>query len=448
MNDKSSLPEVHFFNQALNDLGHSSVGEYLFKYLNNLKAKTYIIENKYIDKDYLIDFSNFYSRSFDIDEKFTTRLHFFSPFFSDKDLKRLLIDYDEKILEKLNSTYLGFVVIKPIHDSNGCPIIGRTVLKTYPLKDKGECRYFVTGLHNLSFFGIPLKIKALPFQTQDKAVGACATAACWIASHPLNDLFGIPKHSPFEVTEKSVVFPSLERNYPSEGLSLYQMKNYFNSIGLETEFIDVRNIHKYQDYTADDDIVTDVVRAYTKIKLPIIATLRLTGENNSAFHAAVISGYRHKHGTLKELYVHDDQIGPYSKVIPIGKFTEWDNEWVKNGEFSHLYVDHLIVPIYPKIRLSFARIYNIFLKKHKRNAEQFESTHGTKFTTTLYLMEVRKYKEFIWKHPCKDKEEVLTEHFPRFLWVIRYTYHGGLIMDYVYDGTSVFPKELRVIDFL
>lgn len=89
MNSKSSFPKVHFFNQALNELGHSYIGEYLFKYLNNLKAKTYIIESEYIDKDYLIDYSNFYSRSFDIKEKFTTRLHFFSTFFSKKDLNRL-----------------------------------------------------------------------------------------------------------------------------------------------------------------------------------------------------------------------------------------------------------------------------------------------------------------------------------------------------------------------
>lgn len=225
------------------------------------------------------------------------------------------------------------------------------------------------------------------------------------------------------------------------------MKNYFNSIGLETEFIDVRNIRKYKDYTANDDIVADVVRAYTKMGLPIIATLRLKSGDNGAFHAVVISGYRHQHGILKELYVHDDQIGPYSKAIPIEKFEKWDNEWIKRGEFSHLLVDQLVIPIYPKIRLSFARIYNIFLKKHKRIIEQLEPILRIKLTPTLYLMEIRQYKEFIWKHPCKNKEEVLCTHLPRFLWIIRYTFHGRLIMDYVYDGTSVFPKELCVIDF-
>ena len=68
-------------------------------------------------------------------------------------------------------------------------------------------------------------------------MGACATIACWISLFPLVSLFGVQTQSPIEVTEKSVSFPADCRNFPSEGLSLYQMKNYFNSIGLETEFI-------------------------------------------------------------------------------------------------------------------------------------------------------------------------------------------------------------------
>jgi hypothetical protein len=40
MDSKSPFLEVHFFNQALNELGHSYIGEYLFKYLNDIKAGT------------------------------------------------------------------------------------------------------------------------------------------------------------------------------------------------------------------------------------------------------------------------------------------------------------------------------------------------------------------------------------------------------------------------
>jgi hypothetical protein len=448
-NKKSSISGVQLFGQAMNELGYSSIAEYLFKYLSDLKAKTYVIENEYVDKDYLIDYSNFYARSFNINEKFTTRLHFFSAFFSKEDIINVLIECDEKILKKLNDTYLGFIVIKPILDSNGNRIIGRTILKTYPLKDNDECRFFITGSHDVSFFGIPLNIESLPFQTQDEAVGACATAACWISSNPLSDLFEIPKYSPFEITEKSVFFPFPERNFPSEGLSLYQMKNYFNSIGLETEFIDIRNIGKYEEYTSNDDIVADAVRAYSKMGLPIIATLKLVNQSQqkSDFHAVVISGYRHKRGNLKELYVHDDRIGPYSKVIPVGNFSKWDNEWIRNGEYSSLFVNQLVIPIYPKIRLSFARIYNVFLKKHRRIAHECEPKLGIKFNPALYLMEIRQYKKFIWEHSCENKEEILCKPFPRFLWIIRYTYHGTPLMDYVYDGTSVFAEELCIIDY-
>lgn len=449
MNTEMPLfPEVHPLAQSMNELGHSQIAEYIYNYLNDIKAKTYVIENEYIDKDYLVDFSNFYARSFNIMDKFTTRLHFFSAVLSEKKLKQFLKKPSKKTLEILNDIYLGFSVIKPIPDSKGNPIIGRTLLKPYPIIDNDERRFFVTGLNDISFFGIPLNIESLPFQTQDKAVGACATTACWISSHPLSDLFGIQKYSPFEVTEKSVFFPFPERNFPSEGLSLFQIKNYFNSIGLETEFIDIKKIQKEEEYVpSEDDIVADVARAYTKMGLPIIAALRLVVGNNSEYHVAVISGYRHKHGIIKELYVHDDQIGPYSKVLPDENFSKWINEWITREKFSKVFVEKLVVPIYPKIRLSFAKIYKTFLKKHKRTQQKVESIVEEKLTPRLYLMEIRQYKKFLWENPCENKIDLLCKSFPRFLWIVRYSFHEIPIMDYVYDGTSVFEEELCSITF-
>lgn len=451
--EKEDSNLVYSFTQIKDILGDSDQGKYLFRYLSELDAKTCVLENNYVDKDYLIDYSNFYARSFSNLNRFTKRLHIFSQSFSKEEFKDVLTNIDEKILKKLEDSYLGFVVIKPIDDSRGNPLIGRTILRTYSTAIKGtdnidERRFYITGSYSVSFFGIPLKIESLPFQSQDTAVGACATAACWISLHPLSELFGIEKYSPFEVTERSVSFPSLERNFPSTGLTLFQIKTYFNSIGLETEFIDIKKNQKENGYQYD--IVADAVRAYTKMGLPIIAALALkkeNGEDDYDLHATVISGYRHKHGVLTELYVHDDQIGPYSKVIPDGNFSAWKNEWIKNG-YSNVFVTKLVVPIYPKIRLSFGRIYDIFLK-HKRKLDQLIQSKiiDEKLSCFLYLMDVRQYKKFIWKHNCERKDEILCKPFPRFLWVVRYNFHGIPIMDYVYDGTTIFPKEFCLITF-
>ena len=40
-----------------------------------------------------------------------------------------------------------------------------------------------------------------------------------------------------------------------------------------------------------------------------------------------------------------------------------------------------------------------------------------------------------------DKETILADPLPHFLWIIRTYYEGIPTMDDVYDGTAVFPKK-------
>ena len=518
------------FSQIRNELENSRQSNYLCKYLSSLDVITYVIEDDYIDKDYLIDYSKFYARSFQNINKFTKRLHFFSESFTNEDFSALLLNGNKTIFEKLANSYLGFAVVKPIRNIRGEALIGRTILKTYPSEvNDGDKRYYLNETHQVYLFGIPLEVKSLPFQTQDTVVGACATTACWTTLQPLKSLFGIQKDSPFEITEKSVSIPSLEdRNFPNNGLTILQMKSYFNSINLETEFIDINNIEKLKNYTNDDDVVADAVKAYTKMNLPIIATLKLfkdeylfrwddiPGNDNEKLieflkqnfgidwvktakiekidegktikvsnqknhlliklndeqtevnlviddlrtnkyvvkienrklniytekkvtdlHAAVISGFRHKNGILNELYVHDDQIGPYCKTLPNENFSRWINEWVNVNGYTDVLVHKLMIPIYPKIRLSFNSIYQFYLD-YKRELE----IRSEGLIPDLYLIEAKKYKN----HLCKscdfeNKEKILRKPFPRFLWIIRLHFHGMPIIDYIYDATSVYPKE-------
>jgi len=447
---------VHPFEQIKDKLGGSFQGNYIYDYLSEINAKTVVIEEKYIDKDYLIDYAKFYARSFNIDTKFTHRLHFFSEVFSNYDFQKILVGGEKEGFEKLNNSYLGFVVMKPIKDEDGYFLVGRTLLKTY-LKEVipgHEYRVYNTDTYQASLFGIPLKINSLPFQTQDKAVGACATTACWIALYPLSALFGTQRESPFEVTEKSVLFASLEeRNFPNTtGLSLLQMKSYFNSIGLETEFINIEKIQKkFERLIPDDyDIVADAVRGYSEMKLPIIAALKMEEENeedgeededNHDKHAVIISGYRHNNGILTELYIHDDTIGPYSRARPNNNFSSLKNEWTENRGYKSVLVEKLMIPVYPKIRLSFDSIYYIFLL-----AKRTKRTKKARYE--LFLIELNKYKKFLSKQKIKDKMEKLYKPFPRYLWIIRIYIEDKLLIDQVFDATSVYPKEFDRIRFI
>ncbi len=75
---------IYPFSEAEKYLKESDIGSYIFGYMDFLSAKTVLIEKDYIDKDYIIDYSFFYSRSFkDIPRK-TERIHFFLKIFQMK----------------------------------------------------------------------------------------------------------------------------------------------------------------------------------------------------------------------------------------------------------------------------------------------------------------------------------------------------------------------------
>lgn len=419
-------------NNLFDYMGKSSQSLYLLRYLDDLKAKTVVVEDKYIDKDYLIDYSNFYSRSFEEFGRYTTRLHFFSASFSPDDFKTIF-DPDEDFIKLLKESYLGFVVVKPIkkQTQNGSEsLIGRTVLKTYSQDDGGEHRYFITDRCSASLYGIPLTIESLPFQAQDTAVAACATTALWTSLYPLNVLFGTQKYSPFEITQASVSYPEMSRNFPSTGLTFYQMKNYFNLVDLETEVIKIDNSSE----NMNDNFIQDAIKAYLKCGLPIIAGIKLVSERRaSGYHAVVVSGYRYdKNGDLKELYVHDDQIGPYSRVLSRKyneKFSHWDNTWTNEYGYDDIVVETLLIPLYPKIRLSFSYIYTEFLRT--------KNSIPTEFNAEFFLTDVNSYKQFLALRTFERKEDILTKFFPKFLWIIRVNVKEKPIIDLIYDATSV-----------
>ena len=425
---------IFSFSQVnLSEYLSSAQGNYLFDYLSDLNAKTCVLEEEYIDKGHIIDYQKFYSRSFKDYGRITKRIHFFAKDFSTANFKNSLENND---ISYLQDSYLGFVVIRPIEGSDGNPLIGRALLKTYADEENGEKRVFIRGDYDASLFGIPLSIRSLPFQAQDQGVSRCATVALWAALHPLGDSFGTPRHTPVEITEISTSLPSLSRQFPSSGLTWAQMINYVRSIGLDVEAILIKR-------GINPDIIPSAVKAYIEAGLPLIGALKLTKKNGSPeYHAVTITGHKcDSMGEVKELYVHDDQIGPYSRVKPDGSFKVWKNEW--NDKGYNVELEKLLIPIYPKIRLPFARIYPRYLEIKDRINNNF----GDELDLELYLTTITKYKAFLLESTLKGKRKVLIKSLPRFLWVLRSYSDGKPLKDIVFDGTSIYPKPLTSIDF-
>ncbi|RZN36359.1 MAG: hypothetical protein EFT35_07990 [Methanophagales archaeon ANME-1-THS] len=415
-------------------LKKSKTGDYLLRYLNELDAKTCIIEERYIDKDYMIDYQKFYSRSFEKYTRETTRIHIFDKEISEKEFKKALNGKYKQLIK----SYLGFIIVKPVFfdiDKEE-PLIGRTLLKTY-LKEEGNLkRYFIREKYHVSLFGIPLDIESLPFQDQDIGVGMCATIALWVASQPLVNPYGIPKLSPAEITEIATLQPTPNRRFPSvSGLDVNQMVNYIQSVGLDVEPIE-----------AHEEIIPIAVKAYINARLPLIALVALykNGENEEDYdwHAAVISGYKcDEKRNIKELYVHDDAIGPYNKVKSMnGNFKFWDNEWIRKEDYDKCEVYDLLVPVYSKIRLTFFAIFSVLEEKNTQ-VKSSEIAHE------LYLYTIRKYKKELLGARIEDKMEILKMFLPRFLWVIRTYYKNEPFRDDIYDGTSVYARHCKTVNY-
>ena len=150
---------------------------YLCNYLGEqgLNAKTIVVEDDYISKDYLHDYASYYSLCFENYPKFCKRVHFFSSDFTLEEFKAALLKHDSDSAPFWDG-YLGFVVVKPIPVT----VIGYTILKTYNSKEDLEGRYFGgTKEYKVHLYGKLLRVQSLAFQEQDHVLAACATTSIW-----------------------------------------------------------------------------------------------------------------------------------------------------------------------------------------------------------------------------------------------------------------------------
>ena len=437
-----SQPLVFPITESEQYLGESRQGKYIKSYLEKLGARTCILEKPYIDKDFAIEYQLFYSRSFFPYSKETTRIHFFSKDFTYDDFKLALESQIEAFISEFQESYLGFSVIKPIPDKDGNFIIGRTLLATYPSEDNRKKRIYLKTKQKASLFGINLSIESIPFQAQDNGVSACATIALWTALQSITDVFGIPKLSPAEVTETSAILPFTGRTFPQTGLYPEQMIDCIRSLNLDVEILDLEN-------RDNDNFLTTAIKAFIAMDVPLIILLKMTMENESpGFHAAVVTGYQcDKDENVTELYIHDDQIGPYSRVKPdptTNSFNKWSNEWSDEGyEVIPLMA---LIPVYHKIRQDFAQMYAHLESMKELLYERLGAeAEETNLNIRLYLQSVQTYKSYISRKIIDNKIEILFNHLPRYLWVLRYSLNEVILFDEIYDGTEVYPKLLTGI---
>ncbi len=335
------------------------------KHVRELGAKLTVVENRYVDRDYMEEHSVFYSKNLVPYHNWCQRLHFFRM--EGKDLKgefrrlrgiRDKADFQSECEEFSTRHYLGFSVIKPLP---GCPV-GRTVLRPFPedaspdYQREFKCVCLRNKAHLL---GIPLSVTGLPFQQQDLGVSACATTALWSALQRARELEESGTATPAQITLRASQFtlPS-GRAMPSEGLSVDQMCQAVHSFGYAPI------LFRAEDFESSRGVL------YATVRSGISPVLILEQSKKSLKHAVAVAGIKlrkqHEPDFLIELidarsndmaglYIHDDRFGPYLTT----QIEKHGNRLLLHVPFppplksETWLLSHILIPMHAKIRLSF-----------------------------------------------------------------------------------------------
>lgn len=443
-------------------IDESACSKYLIQYLKEIGSMSCILEDHYIDRHYLEDFQEYYSRSFHPPVVSCKRLHFFNC--SASKLKKLFLNaYSsesdrEQVENDLGKNYLGFSVIRPLNYAR----IGRTVLKTYPLN--GFRHIEVVRPYRVHISGISLKVNGLAFQQQDLGAAVCASTALWCALQRVSYVIGNRTPTPTAITKAA--HSPLSACF---GLTDDQMTFALSSLGFNADYFAPEQNHI---------LFKAKIAACLQSQLPVILLLSKqiqTGEFESHLgHAVTITGYREpqeiedvitatdlhipmKVGSLRDIYVHDDNFGCHAHYELSSSYDITTKKMILNlrrGCCSKLTPDDWIadywdvsaalVPKPDKMRMPIEQLFNGLIEIRDLISLVLPETSlnfSTKFATGIEYKRTLICGEF---DNQKLAKFCMTWSLPRYIGVIGVMSEDLLICDLVMDISEVSRGDIKV----
>jgi hypothetical protein len=422
-------------------------------YLERIGVKTIVVEPKYVDRDYLEDYSGYYVRCFASYDRHCVRFHFFTCEFNEDDFTAILAGTASSAAQgSLQDSYAGFLVARPLPRA----IVGRTCLATYAR----EGRRLFPGLISVdvSLFGIQLQVQSVPFQEQDQVTSACATSALWSAFYVSARKFGHAIPSPVEITKgATTVMPIRSRSLPNtDGLTVEQMAHAVRQVGLEPLYL----------RPTTPDMLRAIVHAYSSASIPVLLIFALFRQDLDGswavvgHHAATVTGYSLPEGpspdgwvsqSIDKLYVHDDQVGPFARMeltppsCPPGPAVYLHTSWgFQPGTAVCARIDGVLIPTHHKIRLPYSFILEVVrplassLEQLGREVPTFANFFGD-LTWDIHLSDVRSVKAEAIRTgiPGPERAALLTQSMPKHLWRAVATRNGQIEIELLFDATDI-----------
>ncbi len=453
---------------------------YFEEYFDTLKARTIIVEYNYVDRDFLEDFAGYYVRCFPDYKRYCTRIHFFDRSFTEDDFKNLISACENNLLTEkdLQDSYLGFVIVKPLPKT----IIGRTCLRTYPKNNAGKDgeRFFpIIRQYNVNLFGISLNVETLAFQEQDQVAAACATSALWTVFQGTGKKFQHSIPSPVKITEKAFQsFPLATRAFPNrDGLTAEMMAQAIRDVGLEPFSLNPR----------EEYVRKATLYVYLRGQIPILLGFTIYKVNEqyqrdytigghavavTGFHLGsqieplMSSGFLLKASQMDKIYVHDDQVGPFSRMnfdkIKISsedspQIDSISTSWGSQGGNYRAVIELILIPLYHKIRIPFEVVFDATVRFNWFFIESLIINEKIPFLEErlewdIYLTTVNDLKSEIFNSneiESKLRLEVLSYSLPHFIWRATATHEGDKVLDFLFDATDIEQGQffLRAIEY-
>jgi hypothetical protein len=444
--------------------------KYFLSYLgaDGLNAKSLLVEHDYINKDFLFDYASYYAFCFQPYPKTCKRVHFWDVKLPDDIIAKVCLgSVEESTL--FTQHYLGFIVVKPIPVT----VIGYSILKTYTNGTAFGNRHF-WGLRNyhIHLLGVVITIESLAFQEQDSVLAACATTAIWSMLNKAALDYHTVLKSPSQITKDAASLANDgSRLFPNKGLDILQICQAIYNSGLVSE---VKKAD-FSELAPDGSLISRVshsylkqlLNAYSTIGIPIILVVEVPNNDSYGLHAITVSGFKKEPPVLKaanfleiswladnidKIYAHDDQHGPFVRVDFLAE-TEINTPWTSTHKDGlPTYVRNLIVPVYPKLRISYEDIKVLVLGLDRILSVFFQNIVVGDLVWDVHVDFSVNYKEQIRESELDpvDKLKFLQKSLPKYIWIASCYIAEYRIVDFTFDATDVINGMigLDVISYL
>ncbi|CAM4099012.1 hypothetical protein [Pseudoalteromonas byunsanensis] len=430
-----------------------------FYNLLNGRELTVIVESEYIDGNYLDDYAFYYSKCFEPYGRYCKRVHFFLSEYTQEEFDELFFS-DEGFTE-LGACYAGYVVARPIPEA----FIGKTCLNIRLLLPESLSVFPTLQTIEVNLWGRKLDFMSLPFQEQDGVVSACATCSLWSSFHATGKLFHHRILSPYYITKNATATNPLHtRNFPNKGLTLTHLAHAIKSVGIDFFQAPCSElpIEKY----------LGKISGYMCLGIPVLLFGKVINSNGNdiGFHVVSVVGVKYlpegesgitlekdlgnfnlAQRYVESLFVHDDQLGPFTEYkLKRGKKTRFFSPsratslefHCPNGQM--FVVQHLVFPIYHKIRISYSQIFDFVCKMNDEiySLKLLKGSKSFSFSWDINLTNSSNYKSNVLEREdlsIEQKRAVLIKNLPKYLWVANGSnvYHDDDEFEVVFDATGI-----------